>query len=165
MKRILIVGSCGAGKSTFARKLHERTGLELVHLDQEYWLPNWTRPEREDFRQKVAELVRKESWIMDGNYRNTLDIRFPTADTVIFLDPSRWTCFARIFKRWLRNDRRDRLEGCRERVTFELMKWVLWRFPHESRPELLAMIRKNSENKEALILHSQKEIDEFLRSL
>jgi len=61
MKRILIIGSCGAGKSTFAKQLHDKLGIEVIHLDQEYWQPDWIRTDRETFRGKVRRLVGKEA--------------------------------------------------------------------------------------------------------
>ena len=43
MKRILIIGNGGSGKSTFAKKLHKKLNLELIHLDNLFWKPNWVQ--------------------------------------------------------------------------------------------------------------------------
>lgn len=75
MKRILIFGNCGAGKTTLAYQIQELTGLELIHLDQEYWQAGWVETDRFDWRNKVEQLATKNRWIMDGNYRGTFDIR------------------------------------------------------------------------------------------
>jgi len=63
MKRILILGCCGSGKTSFARQLHAATQIPLIHLDREYWLPNWTEPPQEEWNRIVADLVQRETWI------------------------------------------------------------------------------------------------------
>jgi adenylate kinase family enzyme len=163
MKKILILGSCGAGKSLFAKRLHNLLGLKLIHLDQYYWKPNWERTDSLEFRKKVKELIADDEWIMDGNYRSTLDIRMPAADTIILLDFNRLTCFLRLFKRRTKKDRLDIIKGCEERVTFELIKWVLWTFPQENRKQILSRLKELGDKK-IFILKSNKEIEAFLAS-
>lgn len=76
----MIIGCCGAGKSTLARKLHAVAGLELIHLDRQYWKSGWIETEPEEWGEKVAGLVAKPNWIIDGNYGGTMDIRIKRAD-------------------------------------------------------------------------------------
>ena len=137
MKKIIILGSCGSGKSLFAKKLSKILNIEVIHLDQYYWKPNWMCTDRSEFRKKVRQLVKRDKWIIDGNYRNTLDIRLSVADTVIFLNPSRFVCLYRIVKRRLKNNRTDKISGCDERITWELLKWILFTFPQENKKEIL----------------------------
>ena len=66
MKRIMIIGACGAGKSTFAKKLQQITRLPLHHLDQMFWLPSWQHRDKQEFRENVAHLARSNEWIIDG---------------------------------------------------------------------------------------------------
>jgi hypothetical protein len=113
MKKILILGSCGAGKSTLAKKLQEVLEIDIIHLDQYYWKPSWTRTEKEEWQNKVSDLTSGESWIMDGNYRSTLDIRIPQSDAIIWLDFSPFICFRRVLKRRIRKNRLDDIAGCR----------------------------------------------------
>ncbi|MFX8106590.1 AAA family ATPase, partial [Acinetobacter baumannii] len=75
MRRVVVIGCSGAGKSTLARRLGERTGLPVVHLDREDWRPGGGEPPRGDWRARVAALAADESWIMDGQYGGTLDLR------------------------------------------------------------------------------------------
>jgi len=86
MRRILIIGSGGAGKSHAAIEMARKLGLELIHLDRHFWKPNWVETPKAEWRQIVSTLVNKDSWIIDGNYAGTFDIRFPAADTIVFLD-------------------------------------------------------------------------------
>lgn len=126
MKKILIIGSCGAGKSTFAKRLHNVLGVKVIHLDQCYWKSNWTRTEKEEWESKTREFIEGDEWILDGNYRSTLDLRLSQADTVIWLDFSPLICYYRTLKRRFKKNRVDKLDNCDERMTWELMKWVLW---------------------------------------
>ena len=104
MQRIMIIGCGGAGKSTLAKKLGERTGLPVVHLDQIWWSPgNWEHLSKEEFDARLAAEVEKECWIIDGNFNRTLDIRLERADTVIYLDFPRWLCLRGWIGRVIRN--------------------------------------------------------------
>jgi adenylate kinase family enzyme len=165
MKRILILGSCGAGKSTFAKRLHAILGIDIIHLDQHYWKSNWARTESEEWQKKVEGLVKGESWIMDGNYRSTMDLRLPKADTIIWLDFSPLVCFYRIVKRRLKNNRVDELVGCKERISFELLKWVLWKFPRDNRPDIAKRLEVLEGRKDIHILKSNKDVESFLASI
>ena len=86
MKRVLIIGSGGAGKSTLARQMGEISGLPVIHLDAEHWRPGWIEPSKDEWAARVDELTRGESWIMDGNYGGTMSQRIAAADTILFLD-------------------------------------------------------------------------------
>src|SRR5215218_8542893 len=108
MRRVLVLGSGGAGKSTFAARLAERTGLPLIHLDAEYWRPGWTGSPKREWLEKVERLTGGDEWIMDGNYGGTLQKRLAAADTVIFLDLPRIVCLARVVRRRLRFHGRTR---------------------------------------------------------
>ena len=99
MKKVLVIGSSGAGKSTFSRRLSDLTGIEIIHLDKLHWKPNWTEPSKEEWKTTLEKAMCGETWIMDGNYSNTLDIRIPACDTVIFLETPPAVCVYRVLKR------------------------------------------------------------------
>src|SRR5699024_1821495 len=101
MKKIILIGSGGAGKSTLARQLGAALQIEVIHLDALFWKPNWTPVQREKQVEIQKELVNKEEWIIDGNYGGTIDIRLQAADTIIFLDIPRTICVYRAFKRMI----------------------------------------------------------------
>ena len=165
MKRILIIGCSGAGKSTFAKKLQGVLDIEVIHLDQHYWKPNWEKTESEEWSKKVAQLMKGEQWIIDGNYRSTFDMRTPLADTIIWLDFPALICLYRACKRRLEQNRVDELEGCKERVSFNLLTWILWKFPTDNRRDLKKRIRNLEKEKKIIILKSNNDIELFLKEI
>ncbi len=138
MRRVVIIGCSGAGKSTLARRLGERTGLPVVHLDREYWRPGWVEPARDDWRARVAGLAAGESWIIDGQYGGTLELRLARADTLIFLDLAMPVCLLRVLRRTLSGYGRTRAEmspGCPERFDWPFLKYV-WNYRRSHRPKM-----------------------------
>ena len=163
MRRVLVIGSGGAGKSTFARRLGERTRLPVVHMDAHYWRPGWVEPSKEEWRRQVERLLEADAWIMDGNYGGTMDLRLAAADTVVFLDLPRLTCLWRVFaRRWrFRNRTRpDMTEGCPERVSLEFVRWI-WTYPRLRRPAILERLAA-LDRATPVILRSAGEVDRWL---
>jgi adenylate kinase family enzyme len=84
MKRILIIGSAGAGKTTLAHYLGQHLALPVIHLDQLFWRPGWVAPPVIEWKQQVNQLLARPTWILDGYYHNTLDVTCRAADTILF---------------------------------------------------------------------------------
>jgi len=141
MRRVVILGSSGAGKSTFARALGARLGVPVVHLDALFWQPGWVEPAPEAFRAAVAGALAGDAWVSDGNFvGRTFNLRLPRADTVIFLHQPRWLCVSRVLWRWLTafgRTRPDMAEGCAENMTWDFFLWV-WRFEAKHQPRIIA---------------------------
>lgn len=167
MKKILIIGSGGAGKSTLARELGIILNLEVIHLDAFYWNPGWVETPKLEWQSIIQNLILRESWIMDGNYSGTLDIRLPLADTVIFLDFPRLLCLWRVIKRswqYAGQSRPDMASGCPERLTWQFLKFV-WTYPITRRPVILDKLRLLTLNQQVIILRQPKEVREFLQKI
>ena len=167
MKRILIIGSGGAGKSTLAPRLGEKMGIEVVHLDKLFWNPGWVPTAKDEWREIVRQAVEKDSWIMDGNFGGTLEMRVQACDTIIFLDMPRRICIYRILKRWVmyRTDTRpDMAAGCEERFDFEFFMWV-WNYPKRSKPEKELVMERYAKEKTIIRLKSKREIERFLQEI
>lgn len=163
MKKILVIGSSGAGKSTFSRRLGEATALPVVHLDVLHWKPDWTEPDKAEWQKTVAEALKGSEWIIDGNFGGTMELRMQACDTIIFLDLPRALCVYRILKRvvtYHREKRPDMAEGCEEKFDWEFTKWV-WNFPRDSRPKIERLLEKYGGTKTLIHLKSRKEVEDF----
>jgi adenylate kinase family enzyme len=164
VRKILVIGSGGAGKSTFARRLGALTGLEVIHLDREYWRPGWVKTPKDEWRRKVEELVALSGWVMDGNYSGTLDLRLAACDTVVFIDLPRALCLWRVVKRaatYRGKSRPDMAKGCPEKIDLEFVRWV-WGYHSRSRPRVLALLEQHSRDKRIIRLRSRAEVEGFL---
>lgn len=165
MDRVLVVGCSGAGKTSFALRLGEKTGLPVVHLDREFWRPGWTEPSMTVWRHQVEELAARPRWIMDGEFRNSLDLRLPRADTVIFLDMPRWLSLARVARRTVRHFGRTRVDmapGCYERFDWTFMKYI-WKYEHKVRPRLCAKLEEFCGS--LIVLRSPAEAEAYFSQL
>ena len=164
MKKVLVIGSGGSGKSTVATRLGALLELEVIHLDKLFWRPGWSRPAPEEWLQTVTDLTDRDSWILDGNYSGTLELRVHKCDTVVFLDLSRWLCLWRIVTRGLRyrsGRRPDMAEGCPEKIDLEFVLWV-WNYPRRTKPKVIKLLREQGEGKQIVWLRSRAEVEKFL---
>ncbi len=167
MKRILLVGSGGAGKSTVAAQIAEKLGLPCVHLDKEFWQPGWVQPDKAAFRRKLLRLLKRPGWVMDGHFGGTQELRFKYADTVLFFDFNRWICTWRILKRVMRyrgRIRPDMAEGCPEQFDWDFLVWI-WRFPDHSRKATLARLTKLEKRHKLVVLRNPRDVRAFLASI
>ena len=166
MERVMIIGCGGAGKSTLARQLGEKTGLPVVHLDKLFWKPGWVSLSREEFDEVHRAALAQEKWIMDGNFDRTIPERLARCDTVIYLDFGRLACLRGVAKRILTTYgkvRTDMGEGCPERFDWEFLQWV-WNFNRNKREKnyrLLAQVQ----DVDVYILKNRRDVKNFLKQV
>jgi adenylate kinase family enzyme len=167
VKRVMIIGSGGAGKSTLARALGARLGIQVVHLDAHFWKPGWVPTPRDEWLELQRELMQSETWIMDGNYGGTMDARLALADTVIFLDLPRLTCLTRALQRRVQYHGRSRPDiapGCPEKIDLEFLRWI-WGFPRTKRPGILKKLKAaHAEGAHVIQLRSPRDVTRFLET-
>lgn len=167
MKRIMIIGSGGAGKSTMAKELHEMTGLPLHHLDTYFWLPNWVEIDKAEWQSINRKLVAEDEWIMDGNYGSTMDMRLERADTIIFLDRPAWIKIWRVILRYFKyrnQPRPDMTEGNNERLDWVFLRYIYF-YNITRRPSILKKLKQLKPNQRVFILKNDKSISQFLEKL
>ena len=159
MKRIIIIGSPGGGKSTLARELHELTKIPLHYLDMMYWNADRTIVEKPIFRERLADAMSGDEWIIDGNYSSTMEMRIAACDTVIFLDYPTEVCLAGI------NERRGKVRLDMPWVELtedvEFTEYVKG-FRESERPKIIERIEKYKDEKNVIILNGRDEADAFL---
>lgn len=167
MKRILIIGNGGAGKTTLSLKLQSTLGLDVIHLDQHYWKPYWTEPDKQEWTKTVSELVEKERWIMDGNYGGTMNVRIEKADTIIYLNYPTIVCLSRVIKRIVSNwgkVRYEMPEGCTERFDQKFLLYVA-KYKNTRSKNILEKLKHLKPVKKVLIFNNDKESSEFIDGL
>lgn len=157
MKKVLVIGCPGAGKSCFARKLHAATDLPLYPLDLIWHKTDKTTVTREEFDRALEEILLRDEWIIDGNYNRTLEERFLACDTVFFLDLPIEDCLrgaqSRIGKK------REDLPWIEETFDEEFKEWIL-RFPKDKLPHIYELLEKYP-SKTVVIFRSHEEIDAY----
>lgn len=161
-QRITVFGRPGSGKSFFAKRLSQRLGLPLYHLDKYYFVSHWLEKERELFLQEQRELVEKESWIIDGNAIRSLEMRYPRSDMVIYFCFPRWLCFLRILKRRFFKDPSilDRAPYCKERVVWGLLEYM-WHFERRA-AEIVETLRTTYPHVPFYQVRNAQEVRELL---
>ena len=162
MKKVIVVGCPGAGKSTFARKLRDCTGLPLYYLDRIFHRPNRTTVTREEFDVRLNEIMAGDSWIIDGNYRRTLELRFAACDTVFCFDLPIEECLEGAASRI--GQQREDMPWVETEFDPEFRQWIR-DFPKDQLPGLRALVERYSAEKEIVTFHSRVEADRFLETL
>jgi adenylate kinase family enzyme len=165
VKRVVVLGAGGAGKTQLALEVARRTGLPVVHLDPIFWRPGWELAPREEARAALDKAVAQERWIIDGNFLSAGDARFERAETAIFLDLPRTTCIARVVRRTVRdrrNRRPDLPDGCREGFDWAFLKWI-WNFGSDDRPRILETLGRF--RGDVVQLRSSRQVHDYLSSL
>lgn len=159
MQKVIVIGSPGAGKSTFARKLRDKTGLPLYYLDLIWHLPDRTNITREAFDLKLAEILKTKEWILDGNYGRTLELRLKACDTVFLLDYPPDVCLAGARERVGR--KREEMPWMEEELDEEFRQWIE-DFPRMQLPMIYRLLETDQDGKQIYIFHSRADADAFL---
>ena len=158
MKKAIVIGCPGSGKSVFSRALAEATGLPLYHLDMMYWNADSTKAEREIFLRRLAEAMAGDEWIIDGNYSSTMEMRLAAADTVFFLDYPTEVCLRGIEDR--RGKARSDMPWVETAEDPEFTEFIRT-YREEQKPRVLALIAAHPE-KDAVVFSSREESEDYL---
>jgi len=164
-KRILVLGPCGSGKTTFSLQLANVLGLDPIHLDGRFWQEGWRPTPREQWREVVASLVQQDAWIMDGTYESTLDLRIPAMDAAIMIDRPRWACLWRVLKRKLTIDDQRRPDApAGQKLDLAFVRYI-WQYPSVTQPIVANHIRRFGPRKPVVLLRNTREMECFRREL
>lgn len=170
MQKIMVLGvSSGVGKSSFAKKLSEKTAIPVHHLDAYFWKPGWVESTHEEFSGKQQCLVEKDCWIIEGNYTATYEIRRQQADTIIYLERPLIICLYRVVKRRIVNHgktRPDMTVGCPEKLDKGFLTFIVstYRARKVKMRRRMEQFIEESPHHKVVFLRTQKDIDDFLRN-
>ena len=162
MKKVIVIGCPGSGKTTFAEKLNTLTGLPLFYLDAIWHNPDKTHISREDFDKRMEEISKSDKWIIDGNYGSTMEMRIKECDTVFFLDYPTNVCIEGIESR--KGQLRSDMPWIENGNTDEDFIDFINKYNSESRPEVISLLEKYS-TKNIIIFKSRTESEEYLSLL
>ena len=162
MKKIIVIGCPGSGKSTLSRELHRRTGIPLYHLDLMHWNADRTAVEKYVFLERLSNVLEKEAWIIDGNYASTLELRMRACDTVLFLDYPLNVCLDGVSRR-SGKPRSDMPWTEPEQHDEEFIRFIQ-NYSTQSRPQVLELLDRYSD-RNIRIFRNRSEADLFLRQL
>lgn len=160
MKKVIVIGCPGSGKSTFARALHERTGLPLYHLDMMYWNEDRTTVAKSVFRQRLQQALDADTWIIDGNYQSTIELRLQACDTVFFLDYPQDVCLDGALSR--RGQKRTDIPWIEpiDDIDSEFLQFIQ-NYNTNNRPIVLDLLNQYC-NKSIHIFKTRQEADHYL---
>lgn len=165
MKRISVIGCSGGGKSTLARKLGEKLGLPVVHLDVVFWRPGWVESETEPMRERLLAATDGDAWVIDGNFVSRVaDLTLGRADTIVWVDQPRLVCLRRAVTRWWKergSNRADMAEGCDEKFDLHFYAYI-WNWDRDTRPKVEAAIARLAPDIPLVRLRNDREIAAFL---
>lgn len=162
MLKVMIIGSPGAGKSTFARKLRDATGLPLYYLDMLWHKPDRTNISEEEFDMRLGEMVKRNRWIIDGNYQRTLEMRLQECDTVFLLDLPLEDCLAGAEARV--GKQREDLPWMETEFDCEFRQWIV-DFHGKDLPHIYELLGKYREGKRVVVFRSREETEDYLRHM
>lgn len=156
-KKIAIIGCCGAGKSVFSRKLATATGLPLYHLDLIYWREDCTHIARTEFLLRQKKIIDQDCWIIDGNFRNTLEYRIKEAELIFFFDLPTEVCLKGAMNRGKRPDM-----PCILPADDELKNFIV-NYNKTVKPIVFALFDKFPDKK-VITFHSHQDADEYINN-
>jgi adenylate kinase family enzyme len=167
-RRALVIGSPGAGKSTFARKLGELTGIPVIHIDKLFWEPGWVQTPTPVYEQRLDAVLAQPRWIIDGINTATLPRRLEQADVMVWLDRSRVVCLAQLLRRVVSNYGRvrpDMAPGCPESLPdIEFVRFI-WSFDGVFRPRINAAIEATGAADRTILLTSHRQSSALLADI
>jgi len=142
-QRILVLGPCGSGKTCLTRQLSRILKLPAVHLDAHFWNPGWISTPQPEWRRVVDSLIEQPSWIMDGTYESTLDLRVPAADAIIMLSRPRWYCLWGVLRRSLIYRNKPRPDAPSDQPIDRAYLRYIWNYPVQTDRQVRALIEQH----------------------
>lgn len=162
MKKILITGNAGSGKTTLTRQLTKILNrTNSINLDKIVWKPGWLLTEKNEREMALEKIAREKSWIVDGVSKKILG----EADTIIFLDYPKHICYWRVFcrnRKYLFKSRPELPEECPEIRILKKLIQIIWKFQRDVRPTILKHLNENAETKKIFHITNNKQLQSVI---
>jgi len=171
--KIIVIGCSGSGKSTLARELGEILDLPVLHLDRIWHATNYDNEAKQFLSQTQIDFINKnDSFIIDGNYSGTMDLRTPHANLIIWFRIPRRVSMYRIISRSIKcrlglEKRTDMATEFKEKLNreyFEFLKFV-WNFEKNNTPKIKAAVEKRNVDCKVVIIKGKKDKEDLLKEL
>ena len=162
MKRILVIGCPGAGKTYFSKKLGEIISLPIIHMDNLYWHKDKTSITDQELNEKLLPYLEKDNWIIDGNYHQTLELRLKYATDVYFLKMPRDECIEGILERI--DEPRDDIPWIETKK--DAVELISWTIDYEKRTQKAEEnLLKKYPHVKVKTFYSRNEVNQYLNRL
>jgi adenylate kinase family enzyme len=165
--KISVIGYSSSGKSTFSKRLKTIYNIPLLHIDKIYFTKNWVERDPKIVENEVLEFSKQDHWIIDGLYRKIATNRFDDADQIFIFNFNRFKClYGAIYRRIkFHNQVRDSIaEGCRERLNFSFIFWILFKGRTKKSKDLIKNFQKIYQNK-VITFKSRKQANNYLTKI
>lgn len=162
MKRAVVIGCSGSGKSVFSRKLRDVTGLTLYYLDMIWHKPDGTNILRDEFDEKLRSIISRDSWIIDGNYQRTLETRIKACDTVFLFDLPTEICIEGALSRI--GKRREDMPWFENELDPGFRQWIE-SFRENQLPEIYRLLEKYKNGRQIVVFRTREQADKFIEKL
>ena len=160
MNKIIVIGCPGSGKSTFSIELSAKMSIPIYHLDMMYWNADKTTVEKQVFLDRLCDVLKKDDWIIDGNYISTMESRLSICDTVFWLDYPVEICLDGIKERI--GKKRPDMPWVETEEDIEFIDYIR-KFNEEQRPTILNLLEKHPD-KNIIVFRSREEASRYLHS-
>jgi adenylate kinase family enzyme len=170
MRRIVVIGPAGAGKSRLARTLAEATGIEVIHLDALFWQPGWVPTPEAEWEAIQRRELERDTWIVEGLHEPTVHLWLDAADTVVLFDTSPLASLWRVTRRRLLRSEPgpDIPAGCEpapfHRAAMKFARY-LWEYRRRTRAELFAELEKPRPGRRVVVVRRERDLQAFLNTV
>ena len=161
MRKVIVIGCPGSGKSTFARALRDATNLPLYYLDMIWHKSDKSNITRDEFDERMKQILQEDAWIIDGNYQRTLEIRLAACDTVFLLDYPMEVCLAGAQARV--GMQREDMPWVETKFDEEFKQWIE-DFAVKQRPQIEELVEKYKGERTIFVFKSRAESEQYLKS-
>lgn len=167
MKRVVVIGNSGGGKSALSRPLAAKLQLPYLDLDSILWLPGWQLVPAETYQSEHSRWIAQERWLLDGlGMRDSIPSRLARATGIVLVDLPLWMHFwlaAERQIRWAAGQSSHPPAGISEAPPTRGLFQTIWEVDRDWMPEIRSLVEhEERRGKRVFRLTSLDDLDGFL---